>query len=150
MAKHRCAAQIRNGEVVATIPEKQYQDARAELEQLVQFFNNQVVGNGAGRTQAGAPAALPATGQRRQFRTVTATLRVSPEEGAGLVLKPERGGMRVSEICESPGQPELQVQDLIIAIQEVSLRGNPDAVQDIFGKHFADGAQISVKRETVR
>mmetsp|Transcript_3564 Transcript_3564/g.8927 ORF Transcript_3564/g.8927 Transcript_3564/m.8927 type:complete len:671 (-) Transcript_3564:49-2061(-) len=149
MAKHRCAAQLRNGEVVATIPEAQYQDARAELEKLVRFFNDQAVGNGVGHPQAAAPPAVPSAPQRsRQFRTVTATLRVSPEEGAGLVLKPERGGMRVSEICTSPGQPDLIVQDLITAIQEVSLRGHPEAVQDIFGRHFVDGAQLSVKRET--
>merc|ERR1712113_1373602 len=79
-------------------------------------------------------------------RRITTTLRVHPEHGAGIDLVPENGGMRVENICEVPGQPDLLPKDLIIAINEVPLVGAPEMVEDTFGRHFGDGVQISAKR----
>merc|ERR1712061_892130 len=63
-------------------------------------------------------------------------LRVHPEHGAGIDLQPESRGMRVENIYDIPGQPGLLRMDLITKIQEVSLRGNAEAVEKIFGTHF--------------
>mmetsp|Transcript_91163 Transcript_91163/g.190644 ORF Transcript_91163/g.190644 Transcript_91163/m.190644 type:complete len:723 (-) Transcript_91163:196-2364(-) len=84
--------------------------------------------------------------QEMSFRLITHTLRVHPEHGAGLRLQAEKGGMRIEEIEPEPGQPGLQKMDLIIKINEVSLRGTPDRVEGIFGTHFGDGVVLSVRR----
>ncbi|CAE8591514.1 unnamed protein product, partial [Polarella glacialis] len=86
------------------------------------------------------------SGRGRGFRLLSFLLRVSPDHGAGLDLEPERGGMRVEKVYDEPGQPGVLSQDLITKISEVSLQGNPDRVEAMFGKHFADGVEITVRR----
>jgi len=56
--------------------------------------------------------------------------------------------MRVEGVCDVPGQPGLQRGDLIMKINGVSLKGNSDRVDSLFGEHFGDGAAVQVKRFT--
>lgn len=74
------------------------------------------------------------------------TLRVG-EEGAGLELGPEMNGMRVKQIDADPGQPGMQVNDLIVKINDVALAGRSiDEVQDKFGQNFGNGAILALRR----
>mmetsp|Transcript_64307 Transcript_64307/g.139965 ORF Transcript_64307/g.139965 Transcript_64307/m.139965 type:complete len:722 (+) Transcript_64307:147-2312(+) len=98
-----------------------------------------VVGQDTGKRKTGTP-----------FRLITHTLKVCKDSGAGLDLFAERGGMRISQIYDQPGQPGLQANDLIVKINEVPLRGSPEKVQQIFGYYFCDGVQIALKRERER
>eukprot|EP00811_Abedinium_folium_P031131 NODE_503_length_2982_cov_63.584588.p1 GENE.NODE_503_length_2982_cov_63.584588~~NODE_503_length_2982_cov_63.584588.p1 ORF type:complete len:827 (-),score=234.66 NODE_503_length_2982_cov_63.584588:275-2755(-) len=69
---------------------------------------------------------------------------------AGLDLKPERGGMRIVAVHDTPGQPGVQAEDLIVKIDgQILGAGNPeDKVQRIFGEYFRDGAILTIKRPT--
>lgn len=140
----------------ASVGEDHVARARTELRQIVEFnFSAQAtpqeVGKGAARGHGAylvpqqAPEARKGAG--RTFRLLSFTLRVHDEHGAGLDLNPEPGGMRVESVLPLPGQPGLSVNDLITKINEVSLRGTPDRVEEIFGTHFRDGAQIAVRRD---
>jgi len=170
MTKFKCFATVKHREVIATLGDeakvgaKLIEDARKELLMLVQHhFGTQVkasqrmepslpaVQEGSQREEGGNGYGGGAGGSRREpkrsFRLLTYTLRVSEEHGAGLDLQPERGGMRIEKIYEQPGQPGLSPKDLITKINEVSLRGTPDRVEQIFGKQFCDGAELAIKRE---
>lgn len=80
------------------------------------------------------------------FRLLSHTLRVTEEDGAGLELTAEVGGMRVTDVFEKPGQPGLQRHDLITKINEVPLRGGLSKVEEVFSAHFGNGALLAVKR----
>lgn len=49
-------------------------------------------------------------------------------------------------VFPKPGQPGLEAKDLIINIDGMPLRGTPETVEDIFGQHFRDGVQLTIKR----
>ncbi|CAJ1360202.1 unnamed protein product [Effrenium voratum] len=152
--KFRCAATVKHGEVVANmqlgLAEEDRNKARQELQGILQHhFPGQAIGSS---TRGGPTAKLATVPEERQpkktpFRLVTHTLKVSSTDGAGLGLDPETGGMRIVQVYEKPGQPGLVVGDLIIKIDEVSLRGNPDQVEQIFGNHFGDGVLLTIKRD---
>jgi len=146
----------------------QARTAKEELLQLVRFNLGNVhvefMVRGAGdlSVQSGRPnsGGYPGTGSTltsvregeherttaNPFRILNFTLRVHPVLGAGLSLQPEKGGMRVEDIHDPPGQTGLLKMDLITKINEVSLRGTPDTVEEVFGTHFADGAHLAIRR----
>jgi hypothetical protein len=72
-----------------------------------------------------------------------AKLRV--QEGAGLLLYACNMGFLVQEIDDTPGQPDLRLKDVIVAIQGSLLCGlDEDEIQDRFGAAFQDGAPLLV------
>uniref|UniRef100_A0A7S0FDT1 Protein kinase domain-containing protein n=1 Tax=Pyrodinium bahamense TaxID=73915 RepID=A0A7S0FDT1_9DINO len=162
MKQYKCSAQVKQDYVIANIDERALDGrvsvARQELQQMVQFYVKKWGNTPENETSAPSRQShwrpepvLPAVPERRpgfRFRMVNHVLRVSSEHGAGLDLLAERGGMRVQMIYDQPGQPGLQIGDLITKINEVSLRrGDEHQVEGIFGTHFCDGAQLAIKRE---
>jgi len=85
--------------------------------------------------------------QQLQDRTLVARLQVVEGAGAGLDLHPEPGGMRVKQVHDSPGQPDLRPGDLIRSIDGVPLGGDVMQVGAIFGQHFRDGVVLTVGRQ---
>eukprot|EP00927_Polykrikos_kofoidii_P023209 TRINITY_DN21440_c0_g1_i2.p1 TRINITY_DN21440_c0_g1~~TRINITY_DN21440_c0_g1_i2.p1 ORF type:complete len:737 (+),score=132.75 TRINITY_DN21440_c0_g1_i2:382-2592(+) len=155
-ARFSLAAKVKHQEVIVDFGDRaspaETEEAKWELQGIVEYYfgaQGQHVANTA------CDGALPTVQENRSSyrssgtscRLITHILRVSQDEGAGLELAPERGGMRITKIFANPGQPGLQVRDLIAKINEVPLRGTPDRVERIFATHFADGAQIAIKRE---
>lgn len=69
------------------------------------------------------------------------------DHGAGLDLNPEPGGVRVESVLPVPGQPGLNVNDMITNINEASTWVTLDRVEYIFGTHFRAGAQIGIPRD---
>jgi len=167
MAKFKCFANVKQLEVIATLDldnAERIEAAKSELLALVQHHFHGAApsptrgGGGGGGPPSSAPASAAAPtlapvpedsgfSKVRPFRLLNHYLRVSPEHGAGLDLQPEKGGMRIRRIFDQPGQPGLKSNDLITTINEVPLRGNADRIEEIFGRYFADGAQLSIKRE---
>jgi len=161
MMKFHSSATIRHQEIIATLrDETRVEAARRDLIGIVEHNFGVKPMDAPRPVGSGLPAVQEGTareegdgggygGARRptaSFRTVYHTLRVSGEHGAGLDLLPERGGMRVEAVYPEPGQPGLQERDLITKINEVSLRGTPETVEEVFGSHFCDGAQLAVRR----
>lgn len=155
--KYRCSATLQYGEVVANlqlgVPEEAKADARKELEAIIKHhFPSYVAKSLDGNSQSPHLPAVKEGSQREEggrsknFRLFSHILRVS-NGLAGLDLQEERGGMRIENVCDEPGQPGLQPGDLIIKINEESLRGTPERVKQTFRKHFLDGASLTVKRE---
>ncbi|CAE7491911.1 unnamed protein product [Symbiodinium natans] len=80
---------------------------------------------------------------------LAAHLAVDPAVGAGVsLLWCAREGYRVQDIEEFPGQPELQVGDLIRRIGPLTLHdaGTVEEAERRFSTHFADGAPLEVER----
>jgi len=73
-------------------------------------------------------------------------LRVT-EQGAGLVLDAQPGGMRVFDVFDVPGQPSLKVNDLIFNIGGVVLYGSAEHIEEAFDANFRHGVQVNVRRE---
>ncbi|CAK8986373.1 unnamed protein product [Durusdinium trenchii] len=72
-------------------------------------------------------------------------LRVRPESGAGIDLVPSEQGFLVENVEDFPGQ-DLCVGDVILQIDGHNLWGLSDeAMEQTFGKHFRDGAKLTVK-----
>ncbi|CAE7215440.1 fhkE [Symbiodinium necroappetens] len=156
--KWRCGATIqkrKQGSVEATyvmanmqlgVTEDERRKARRELQDLINFnFPGQHVSGGS----PGAPSTLPSLPEERMkksHRLLTHTLKVTAKDGAGVELEPEAGGMKVMKVFPKPGQPGLEAKDLIINIDGMPLRGTPETVEDIFGQHFRDGVQLTIKR----
>lgn len=84
------------------------------------------------------------------FRLIKAVIRVV-QGTAGLVLEEELKGMRVVGVDVFPGQDRIQVDDLIIRIDQATLASNnTEHVKQIFGQHFRDGAEVTIKRKSNR
>lgn len=153
MKTFKCSAQLKQMDVIAQLDPQALdgrcvEDARHELHLIVQHhFGSAAVARPAPRGREPALATVPERPEKRSFRLLTFVLHVHEEHGAGLDLQPERGGMRIEKIYSKPGQPGLQPKDLITKINEVSLRGTPQTVEEVFGAHFGDGAQLAIKRE---
>lgn len=156
MRNFKCSAQVKEMDVIASLDAKaldgRLDQARHELHQIVQHHFGQVAPPRPAPRRgepflAPVPEGRSERTEKRSFRLLSYTLRVSEDHGAGLDLQPERGGMRVERIYSQPGQPGLQSKDLITKINEISLRGNPFTVEEIFGTHFADGAALAIRRE---
>mmetsp|Transcript_83221 Transcript_83221/g.165210 ORF Transcript_83221/g.165210 Transcript_83221/m.165210 type:complete len:742 (+) Transcript_83221:39-2264(+) len=154
MKKFKSHAQVKQIEgvavVIANLDDQamtghSIEEARHELKQVVDHNVRRMMPSNQHASRPGPT--LPTVHEKRTFRLLTHTLRVTREHGAGLDLNPEKGGMRIERVWEEPGQPGLQQQDLITKINEVSLRGTPETVEKIFGTHFCDGAQLAIKRD---
>lgn len=106
---------------------------------------------GQDETPRAQPQAAKSISSRRSFSGLSSNLiqhilRVG-HAGAGLELVPEMNGMRVIEIDPEPGQPGMRVNDLIVKINKVALAaGTTDEVQGKFGRNFANGAVLSLRR----
>eukprot|EP00928_Gymnodinium_smaydae_P022724 TRINITY_DN18991_c0_g1_i1.p1 TRINITY_DN18991_c0_g1~~TRINITY_DN18991_c0_g1_i1.p1 ORF type:complete len:420 (-),score=65.51 TRINITY_DN18991_c0_g1_i1:25-1284(-) len=150
--KFHCFAQVRPHGVVADLSgltPAMAAEAKRDLSGIVRHnlgivptecTTSSLAGDGGARGKLSTVDEGPA-----RFTLHTTTLNVG-QDGAGIDLIPETGGMRVEGICPQPGQPGLRVHDLITKINEVPLVGNPETVEDIFGTYFGAGVQISVKR----
>lgn len=162
MTKFHCSAKLANEQIIATLGDEtvvgpdQIRNAREELCQIInyncgQYPKERAAASVGGRHAVGSggyPGTLPAVREHPPFRLLTHNLRVDAENGAGLDLQPEQGGMRVENVYEVPGQPGLVRGDIIVKINEVSLRGSVGRVENIFAKEFKDGVQVQVKRHT--
>lgn len=165
--KSKFTATLRRGEaapeVVVTWREACDKDKDAARDELMRLLGHHFPdGNFAQKPrarQAGhvlstvAEERPPSRSQKKgSFRLVPHTLRVlavsdAEEPTAGLDLKQERGGMKVISVCDFPGQPGLQADDLIVKINEVSLAGlDKDVVVDLFAQHFHDGVHLMIRR----
>mmetsp|Transcript_108075 Transcript_108075/g.306450 ORF Transcript_108075/g.306450 Transcript_108075/m.306450 type:complete len:577 (-) Transcript_108075:46-1776(-) len=147
--KFKCFARATYDQVIARYgPETHVEEARRELLQIVEFYfgacQRQPIAQAPHRVASPPLETIP---EARRRKTFVLDLVVSDSAGAGLDLLPEHSGMRVLGICAQPGQPGMLVHDLIIKINEVSLQGQPDRVEDIFGANFGHGAQLVVLRE---
>jgi hypothetical protein len=70
-------------------------------------------------------------------------LRVEEDIGAGLELFACKNGFLVKEVEDNPGQPDLQVKDVIVAIDGSILFGlEPEEVEKRFAAGFHNGADI--------
>lgn len=88
-------------------------------------------------------AAVVVFDQEKHFAT-RVLLRVGID-GAGLDLEATAWGYLVEGVDVDPGQPELCRGDCIVAIAGQSLHGlEEDALHWRFGRHFRDGAALSV------
>eukprot|EP00929_Paragymnodinium_shiwhaense_P079958 TRINITY_DN41688_c0_g1_i1.p1 TRINITY_DN41688_c0_g1~~TRINITY_DN41688_c0_g1_i1.p1 ORF type:complete len:952 (-),score=243.89 TRINITY_DN41688_c0_g1_i1:343-3198(-) len=95
------------------------------------------------RRAGGAAAAFA----RARQVAKTVKLRVGEgETGAGLDLEMSRWGYLIEEIDPDPGQPELHVGDIIIAVAGQALHGLPDeaTMQWRFGRNFKGGADLTI------
>ncbi|CAE7156368.1 fhkC [Symbiodinium pilosum] len=129
------------------VTEDERRKARRELQDLINFnFPGHGSVNGGTVAAKSTLPSLPEERKKKSHRLLTHTLKVSPTDGAGVELEPEAGGMKVMKVFPKPGQPGLEVLDLIISIDGTSLRGTPEKVEDIFGQHFRDGVQLTIKR----
>lgn len=73
-------------------------------------------------------------------------LYVKEGVGAGLNLNPEPRGMRVLDVLPDPGQDGVEVGDLIVEVNDVSLGPDESTTVDRFGEHFKDGAVLVMER----
>lgn len=73
-------------------------------------------------------------------------LRVGGTEGgAGLDMEPTRWGYLVEDVEEEPGQPDVNVGEIIFSIGGQALYDlDEETMQWRFGRMFADGAEITV------
>lgn len=152
--KFRCAATVKHGEVVANMQTGLAEEDRAKARQELQgILQHHFQGQALASSSRGGPNAKLATvpeerSRSKSFRTFKHTLKVSPQDGAGLDLEAEKGGMRVKKVFDTPGQPGLYVGDLITKIDEAPLRGDYDEVENTFGRNFRDGVLLTIKRES--
>eukprot|EP00930_Biecheleria_cincta_P037003 TRINITY_DN25374_c0_g1_i1.p1 TRINITY_DN25374_c0_g1~~TRINITY_DN25374_c0_g1_i1.p1 ORF type:complete len:637 (-),score=122.78 TRINITY_DN25374_c0_g1_i1:13-1923(-) len=154
---YRTAATIRHGEVVVTwqlgCPESERAAAREEIQRILKhhFKTEHVHQSSSSFSHRHEPlASVPeeSSGRPRgsRFRLLSHTLKVDKDHGAGLDLAAESHGMRVNKIYSQPGQPGLMVNDLITKINDIPMNDKAERVEEIFGKHFADGAILAIKR----
>jgi len=150
MAKYRCSAVIKHMELTATfglegdIDMDSVEQGRVELRQLVTQHCGPIV-DAVREEFTPFDQELPTVVEGGVVE-VHIALQVKPGQGAGLELLPEPSGMRITTIHPVPGQPGLQANDLIARVNGHELSGDPQAVEDLFEKHFEDGAQLVVKR----
>merc|ERR1712039_40600 len=156
--KFQCFAQVRRGEIVVDLSElsaEKVPNAKQDVVGIIRHWEGpdytppEVVLNSLNDYGAGYSKPLESVQERPKpiTRTITTYLNVG-DDGAGIDLEPEAGGMRIKNICPNPGQPDLKAQDLIVDINGVSLQGTADpwAVEAIFGQNFLGGVPIVVKR----
>merc|ERR1712187_189449 len=148
--KFRCFAQVRQDQVIVDLnglDAKVSAEAKHDLIGIIKFHYNghepEEVTLDSLQAEGGG---LEDIVEEVTTRVITTNLRVGPN-GAGINLHPEGLGMRIEKIERIPGQPDLRDQDLITRINEFTLCGTPEVVEEIFGMHFGDGVQISVKRD---
>jgi len=145
---------LRHGEVLVTwqlgSPEIEREEARKEIQKIFthHFKTEHVHQTSAAFSHRNEPlASVPEERPRgSRFRLLSHTLKVDAKAGAGLDLAAEEHGMRVNKIYVQPGQPGLMVNDLITKINEIPMNDKAERVEEIFGKHFADGAILAIKR----
>lgn len=92
-----------------------------------------------------APAWLSAAFPGHDWQTLgSCRLHLDEEGGAGLDLEPSELGYLVDAVAEEPGQdPAFCAGTVIIEIGGCSLLGlEEEALEDAFGGHFRDGAQL--------
>jgi len=71
-----------------------------------------------------------------------------PGEQLGITTSDDSNGWEITEIKAEPGQPNLQVGDIIIGFDEVTFVGKePDEQFDLFKKQFKDGGKLTIKRK---
>merc|ERR1712232_608574 len=132
--RFHCFAQVRPDRVVADLSSLSLEKAENAKSDLKGIIKMQLKCDPLEMTSDSlTPSRLPPTSETVLHTT---TLRVDEKAGAGLDLLPDTGGMRVEQVCATPGQPGILAGDLIIKINEVRLAGDPDRVEQIFGTHF--------------
>ena len=70
-------------------------------------------------------------------------LTVDEDLGAGIDIEPHDFGFLVNDVDDEPGQ-DFQIGDFIAKICGVSLENN--AEDEVFGKHFGNGAELLIHR----
>lgn len=149
--KFRCFAQVRMDKVVADLSNLQPNDVSAAKFDLKGIVKCHIKCDPMETMEDSLGSALqpvaegPVAASRGQLRTQTTYLRVGPD-GAGIILDPENGGMRVQGIEPNPGQENIEVNDLIVKINGQPLVGDPQRVEDIFGSQYGNGVELQIKR----
>jgi len=144
-SKFKSSALLKHQEVIVKYGQlnaKVLEEAQCELQALVSFYMK--------ATPNLEQDICAAFGNFDEPRSFQCELRVHEEHGAGLTLKPSdepgKNGMKVLEVSETPGQPQLRKDDLIVAVNKVPLKGSHKQVNEIFGANFRDGTTLEVQR----
>eukprot|EP00929_Paragymnodinium_shiwhaense_P011558 TRINITY_DN11744_c0_g1_i1.p1 TRINITY_DN11744_c0_g1~~TRINITY_DN11744_c0_g1_i1.p1 ORF type:complete len:614 (+),score=125.67 TRINITY_DN11744_c0_g1_i1:98-1939(+) len=149
-SKFKSSAILKHQEVIVKygdLTAQLLEEAHSELQAIISFYMKALpnLDQQIGAAFHGFDAPPPSPSAPEQG-LISCQLRVSPAHGAGLTLKPTDGGMLVLEVSGTPGQPQLQKDDLIVAIGGVQLQGNHNQINEIFGANFADRVPLEVLR----
>lgn len=135
------SADASTAQVAAITVDSSPEEAKARLQQLVDEAKTQdLPAASLNSSSSSAEGNLPLFQPVRYVQ-----LKVHPDLGAGLSLRPTLWGMIVEDIEPNPGQPGLEKGDYIVEIAKKQLMGLDEAeCKQVFGTTFGNGIEIGV------